>query len=407
MERALECDHRRSPAGEYERANLTAFSIASAPELKKPALTWPEIGASRASRSASSTYGSYGTIVKSVCAKRSSCSWAASTTFGCEWPTLRHADAAREVDEGVPVDVGEQCATCLVGDDGHVDESGAATARCLRSRIARERGPGISVRSAIARMVAMARQGTRGSAGATLRFVESTSSPTTRSAARLLAQRGGSGRDPVPETMALATATPDGRPSARMVLLKGAGRRRLHRSSRTARAARAASSRRTRAPHWSCTGSSSDARHGSRGPSSESTATRSRRTSRTRPRGSRLAARASPQSRPVAERRVELDRRFADEDARFPARTCRCRRPGPGTASCRHFVEFWQHHDDRLHDRIRYDREADGWRASGYSPEGSLSSRRQRLDRCSALRRSRGGSPWRPAGGRRRSAPWT
>ena len=29
-----------------------------------------------------------GTIVKSVCVKRSACSWAASTTRGCEWPTF-------------------------------------------------------------------------------------------------------------------------------------------------------------------------------------------------------------------------------------------------------------------------------------------------------------------------------
>jgi hypothetical protein len=42
----------------YARANLTAFSIASAPELKKPARVGPAIGASAQRRSARSTYTS-------------------------------------------------------------------------------------------------------------------------------------------------------------------------------------------------------------------------------------------------------------------------------------------------------------------------------------------------------------
>ncbi len=47
----------------YERANLIAFSIASVPALKNAAFAGPEMGVSAMSRSASSTYGSYGTIV--------------------------------------------------------------------------------------------------------------------------------------------------------------------------------------------------------------------------------------------------------------------------------------------------------------------------------------------------------
>ncbi len=66
------------------RANLTAFSTASVPALKNAAFAGLRTGTICVSRSASSTYDSYGTIVKSVCAKRSSCACAASTTRGWE-----------------------------------------------------------------------------------------------------------------------------------------------------------------------------------------------------------------------------------------------------------------------------------------------------------------------------------
>ena len=84
---------------------MTAFSTASAPELKKAARVGPEIGASAPSRSASSTYGSYGTTVKSVWTNRAACSWIASTTRGWRVADVDHADAAGEVDERVAVDV--------------------------------------------------------------------------------------------------------------------------------------------------------------------------------------------------------------------------------------------------------------------------------------------------------------
>jgi hypothetical protein len=56
----------------YERANLTAFSTASVPALKNAAFAGPLNGARSSSRSASVTYTSYGTIVKSVWANRAS-----------------------------------------------------------------------------------------------------------------------------------------------------------------------------------------------------------------------------------------------------------------------------------------------------------------------------------------------
>jgi pyridoxamine 5'-phosphate oxidase len=80
---------------------------------------------------------------------------------------------------------------------------------------------------------------------------------------------------------------------------------------------------------------------------------------RTRPLGSRLAAWASPQSRVLADR-AELERLYADAVARFGEDV-----PLPpnwgGLRLLPGAYEFWQHGDDRLHDRIRYERENGAW----------------------------------------------
>jgi pyridoxamine 5'-phosphate oxidase len=87
---------------------------------------------------------------------------------------------------------------------------------------------------------------------------------------------------------------------------------------------------------------------------------------RTRPLGSRLAAWASPQSRPLTDR-AELDRLYAEAQKRFGADV-----PLPPTWGGFRLVadayEFWQHGDDRLHDRIRYERNADGWAKTRLAP---------------------------------------
>jgi hypothetical protein len=64
------------------RANLTAFSTASAPELNSATLRSPPTFTTR--RSASSIYDSYGTTEKSVWLNLAACAVTASTTRGWE-----------------------------------------------------------------------------------------------------------------------------------------------------------------------------------------------------------------------------------------------------------------------------------------------------------------------------------
>ena len=170
---------------------------------------------------------------------------------------------------------------------------------------------------------------------------------------------------PVPEAVALATATPAGRPSARMVLLKAADARGFafytNAESRKGREL-AANPHAALLFHWQPLGRQVRVE----GPVDRVPDDEAEAYFRTRPLGSRLAAWASPQSRPLVDR-AELERLHAQASARHGDEP-----PLPphwgGFRLVPDAYEFWQHGDDRLHDRIRYERDATGWSRTRLAP---------------------------------------
>jgi pyridoxamine 5'-phosphate oxidase len=86
-----------------------------------------------------------------------------------------------------------------------------------------------------------------------------------------------------------------------------------------------------------------------------------------RPRGSQIAARTSVQSRPVADRE-ELDRRYAACEAELSGAEVTRPEHWGGYRLAPEVMEFWQQRENRLHDRLRYSRDAAGWRVQRLEP---------------------------------------
>ena len=165
------------------------------------------------------------------------------------------------------------------------------------------------------------------------------------------------------EAMALATATADGRPSVRMVLMKQADEAGLvfftHTTSRKGEEL-AANARAALLFHWDALGRQVRV-EGSVSPVS---GTEADRDWVTRPPGARLAALASPQSR-VVESREALEARVAELAAAGEPR-----RPPTwgGYRLVPEVWEFWQHRENRLHDRFRYRGDGASWAVERLGP---------------------------------------
>jgi pyridoxamine 5'-phosphate oxidase len=88
---------------------------------------------------------------------------------------------------------------------------------------------------------------------------------------------------------------------------------------------------------------------------------------RSRPRLSQLAAAVSDQSREIPSRRF-LDERFENLKRILDSKPVPLPDYWGGFRVIPTTVEFWEHRDNRLHDRIRYSRTDTGWRIDRLAP---------------------------------------
>ena len=166
-----------------------------------------------------------------------------------------------------------------------------------------------------------------------------------------------------PEVMTLATADAEGRPSARMLLLKSADERGFtFFSGYESRKGRelAENPRAALVFYWRPLGRQVRIE----GPVRKLSADESDAYWSTRPVRSRAAAAASRQSEPIESREAleaEFERQLALGEPPRPERW-------GGYVLEPEAIELWQHRDDRLHERIRFTRAREGWQQDLLSP---------------------------------------
>jgi len=171
---------------------------------------------------------------------------------------------------------------------------------------------------------------------------------------------------PLPEAMTLATATPDGKPSARMVLLKQVDQAGfVFYTNYNSPKARQLDANPYAALvfYWA----QLDRQVRVEGSITKTSAEESRTYFSTRPRESQIGAWASDQSEAIASREV-LEERAVGLEKQYCDREIDCPEHWGGYRLKPERIEFWKSRIGRLHDRILYERDGDGWVISRLAP---------------------------------------
>jgi pyridoxamine 5'-phosphate oxidase len=169
-----------------------------------------------------------------------------------------------------------------------------------------------------------------------------------------------------PEAAAVATASAGGAPSVRMVLVKrfdGDGF--VFYSNHASRKGRELleNPRAALLFYWDAVGRQVRIEGDVRRMSTEESAPYIR----SRPPGSQLSALASPQSR-VVESRSWLEQRVAELAAQYDDEEPPLPDGWGGFVVVPRSIEFWQHREDRLHDRLLYTHDGAGWLIERLAP---------------------------------------
>ena len=171
---------------------------------------------------------------------------------------------------------------------------------------------------------------------------------------------------PLPEAMTLATATPDGKPSARMVLLKQVDHDGFvfYTNYLSAKAEQLdANPYAALVFYWATL----DRQVRVEGSVVKTSAEESREYFQTRPRESQIGAWASAQSEVISSREV-LEQRAKELEDQYCDRKINCPEHWGGYRLTPERIEFWKSRIGRLHDRILYERTGTGWTITRLAP---------------------------------------